>query len=96
MLLSDAIWACVHGKVGRVLIDVRAASGTSLTTTQLAMLASVCQQVSPPPDVHRIAILNRPKDEFDRAAFLASAAQDAGWNIQAFRDFEVAFQWLAG
>lgn len=95
ILLGDAIWACVHGKVGRVLIDVREAMGTTLTVPQLAMLAGVCQQISPPPDVHKIAILNRPKDDFDRAAFLAAEAQQVGWNLRAFRDFEAAFNWLA-
>ena len=41
---------------------------------------------------HKIAILNRPKDELDRAQIVASVAAQHHWNIRAFRDFEQAFE----
>jgi len=43
----------------------------------------------------RIAILNAPKDNFDRAAFLETCATNRGFAIRAFRDFEKALYWLA-
>jgi hypothetical protein len=45
---------------------------------------------------NRIAILNAPKDNFDRAAFLETCATNRGFDIRAFRDFEKALYWLAG
>lgn len=93
-LLSDAIWTCLRSKVGRVLIDVREVATTDMTAAHLCSLADVCREVSAPNEQDKIAILNRPKDEFNRAEFLASMAQGAGWNIMAFQDFEAAFDWL--
>jgi hypothetical protein len=43
---------------------------------------------------NRVAILNRPKDDFDRAAFLELCAGNRGYHIRAFREFEDAFSWL--
>jgi hypothetical protein len=94
-LLSDAIWVCVRSKVGRVLIDVREATSTEITVAQIGLLVDVCRQIAPADDVHRIAILNRPIDDYDRAELLAAAARQEGWNIQAFRNFEDAFLWLS-
>lgn len=93
-LFCDAIWACVRGKIGRVLVDVRDAT-TDLTAAQLGALANVCREVSPPAEGHKIAILNRPQHPFDRASFLAALAQGQGWNIAAFCEFEKAFEWLS-
>jgi len=76
------------------LIDVREVATTDMTAAHLCSLADVCREVSAPNEQDKIAILNRPKDEFNRAEFLASMAQGAGWNIMAFQDFEAAFDWL--
>lgn len=91
-LMSDAIWACVHSKIGRVLIDVRRATAM-LTAAQLAALAEVCRKMSLPQE-DRIAILTEPKEDFKRASFLAACVSDQGWNLAAFSDFEQAFNWL--
>jgi hypothetical protein len=93
-IFQDVIWASAHARVGRILIDVRDAT-TTITAAQLGTLADVCREISPPDEEHKIAILNRPRDETDRALLLAGMAQDAGWNIAAFRDFERAFDWLS-
>jgi hypothetical protein len=91
-LMSDAIWACVHSKIGRVLLDLRKATA-HLTAAQLAALAEACRTMSLPHE-DRIAILTTPEDEFKRAAFLARCVRDQGWNLAAFSDFEQAFDWL--
>jgi hypothetical protein len=92
-MLRDTIWACTQSKMGRVLLDIRDAS-TTLTTAQMFQLAQVCQEVSPTTEEHRIAILNRPTDDLDRAETVANAAAEHGWNIAVFRDFEVMFKRL--
>jgi len=93
-LTIDAIWACVHSKIGRVLLDVRDMDVTDLTLAQLSALAHASRQIAPPPDAHKIAVLNRPPDTLDRAATLAAEAQQERWNIRTFRDFEAALLWL--
>jgi hypothetical protein len=41
-----------------------------------------------------VAVLTRPKDNFDRAAFLELCATNRGYHLRAFREFEEAFAWL--
>ena len=43
---------------------------------------------------NRVAILNRPKDGIDRAAFLELCAGNRGYHMKAFRECEPAFIWL--
>ena len=93
-VLSDVIWTCLRSRMARVLIDVREAT-SDMTAAHLCKLADVCREISAQDqDDDRIAILSRPKDEFDRAAFLAAKAESAGWNVAAFQEFEKAFDWL--
>jgi len=42
----------------------------------------------------RMAVVNSPKDDFDRGAFLELCAVNRGYDLKAFRDFEAAFTWL--
>ena len=42
----------------------------------------------------KIAILNRPKDDFDRAKFFEACGQARGYQIAAFQEFEEAVTWL--
>ena len=42
----------------------------------------------------KIAILNRPKDDFDRAKFFEACGQARGYQIGAFQEFEEAVTWL--
>lgn len=93
-LLSDLLFACARSRIGRIMLDVRDATA-DLTVAQLSSLAQAAREVNPPPDEHRIAILTRPEVQFDRATALAGAAQDNGWNIEAFHGFEESFDWLS-
>jgi hypothetical protein len=93
-LLSDAIWACVHGKIGRVLLDLREAVSIRITMAQLASLAQVCREASPGGREHKIAIIGTNNPPVG-AEYVASLAQNEGWNIEAFGEFEPAFMWLA-
>ena len=77
-----------------MLLDVREATA-GLSLIQLAKLAMVASEVTPPEGPHKIAILTRPEAQFTNAQFLADKAQDQGWNIAAFQEFETALNWLA-
>jgi hypothetical protein len=92
-MFRDTMWACVNSKIGRVLLDIRDASA-DMTVAQVVSLAAICGEITPTMKDHKIAILNRPKDELDRAQIVASVAAQHHWNIRAFRDFEQAFDWL--
>lgn len=94
-VFSEILWACLRSKLGRVLLDVRDAAA-ELSAAQLGSVANVCRGLSTPPDEHRIAILTSPGQKLARASLLSQFAQDAGWNVAPFSDFEDAFEWLSG
>jgi len=93
--MSDAVWASFHAGVQRVLLDVRDAT-TEMTLAQVMNACSALNDMTPIGEQYRLAILNQPKDDFDRAAYAADVAQAEGRNIRAFRSFEEAFDWLRG
>jgi hypothetical protein len=91
--LRDVARSCAENHNHHVLIDTR-------DTTTTATVMDVWDLASSLEDcgigrTNRIAILNAPKDNFDRAAFLETCAANRGFNIRAFRDFESALYWLA-
>ncbi len=93
-VLKELLAVCAQSNVYHVLIDGREASSHSSTVDVWTLandLGSLGMKVE-----HRVAILNRPKDEFDRAAFLEVCATNRGYQLRAFRDFESAFSWLTG
>jgi hypothetical protein len=92
-LLADVMWVSVQSGIRHILIDVREAT-CEMTAAQLATLAEACRDLRPTGPEYRVALLNRPKDHFDRAALAASWDQAEGRNTKAFRSFEDAFNWL--
>jgi hypothetical protein len=76
----------------RILIDSREASSHS-TMVDVWTLARDLSSLGVTHE-NRVAVLNRPKDNFDRAAFLELCATNRGYQIKAFREFEQAFAWL--
>jgi hypothetical protein len=91
-MLSQLMAACKRENITRTLIDCREASShaTVLDVWTLARdLGSLGVTYK-----NRVAVLNRPKDEFDRSAFLEVCATNRGYQIKAFREFEQAFSWL--
>jgi hypothetical protein len=91
-VLKELLAACAQNDVYHVLIDSREASSHS-STVDVWTLANDLDSLGMKVE-HRVAILNRPKDEFDRAAFLEVCATNHGYQLRAFRDFETAFTWL--
>jgi hypothetical protein len=91
-LLSELMAACRRENMTRVLIDAREASSQS-TMVDLWTLARDLSSLGVTHE-NRVAVLNRPKDNFDRAAFLELCATNRGYHVRAFREFEQAFAWL--
>ena len=75
-----------------ILLDGREAT-SDLTTVDIFNLVSSLFEAGVGVR-NKLALLNRPKDDFDRAAFLELCARNRGFNISAFRDFEAALAWL--
>ena len=91
-LLSQLMAACKRENITRILIDCREASSQA-TVTEVWMLARDLAALGVTYE-YRMAVLNRPKDEFDRGAFLEVCATNRGYQLKAFREFEAAFTWL--
>ena len=91
-MLGDLMAVCRRENMSRVLIDCREASSHA-TTLDVWMLARDLGSLGVTYE-NRVAVLNRPKDNFDRGAFLEVCATNRGYQIRAFREFEMAFSWL--
>jgi hypothetical protein len=95
LFMEIATASAKHGN-HHILMDVRdIPPGGQLSVVDIWKIASSLEELG--IGLHnRIAILNAPQDDFDRAAFLETCATNRGFNIRAFRDFEKALYWLAG
>ena len=91
-MLGELMAACKRENMTRILIDSREASSHS-TVLDVWTLARDLGSIGVTPE-NRVAVLNRPKDNFDRAAFLELCATNRGYQLRAFREFEEAFAWL--
>lgn len=91
-MLSQIMTACKRENITHILVDCREASSHS-TITDVWTLARDLESLGVTHQ-NRVAILNRPKDGFDRAAFLELCAGNRGYHMRAFREFEPAFIWL--
>ena len=91
-ILSDLMAVCEREQIDRILIDGREASSHS-TAVDVWMLADDLGSLGVSRG-YRVAVLNRPKDDFDRVAFLELCATNRGYQLKAFRDLEAAFTWL--
>src|SRR5690242_13108593 len=91
-LLRELMAACKRENMTRILIDSREASSHS-TMLDVWTLARDLGSLGVTHE-NRVAVLNRPKDGFDRAAFLELCAGNRGYHMRAFREFEPAFIWL--
>lgn len=91
-VLRELLGICSHNNIYHILIDGRDASSRA-SAVDVWTLANDLGSLGMGTE-HRIAILNRPKDDFDRGAFLELCATNRGYQLRAFRDFENAFTWL--
>jgi len=81
-----------EANVSEVVIDLREAS-TKMTASDINELLSVLNHVGS-WSTWKIAIVYRPKNDWDRAKFFELGAQNKGYRVKAFQDFEEALAWL--
>ena len=81
-----------EANVSEVVMDLRELS-TKMTSFDIYELLSVLDHMGS-WSTWKIAIVYRPKDEFDRAKFFELCAQNRGYQVGAFQDFEEAITWL--
>ena len=81
-----------EAEVSEVVMDVREASA-QLSAFQIYELVSVLEHVGC-RRTWKIALVLSRKDEFDRAKFFELCAQNRGYQVGAFQDFEEAVTWL--
>jgi hypothetical protein len=95
-LLSDIAQEAHDIEDFNVLIDLRTVSGALLTASELWHLAESFAR-HPHIGRRRTAILS-PSDRFDNARFFALCAAVRGEdvNVQPFRSYEDAMDWLLG
>jgi hypothetical protein len=91
-MLSELMAFSRREHMSRILIDCREASSHS-TVLDVWALARDLGSLGFTHE-NRVAVLNRPKDNFDRGAFLEVCATNRGYELKAFREFEAAFAWL--
>jgi hypothetical protein len=78
----------------RVLLDYRDADGRQVSVVDVWEFAASLWDMGFERKI-RVAVVNAPKDDFDRGAFLETCALNRGFELRAFRDFEKAMYWLA-
>jgi hypothetical protein len=92
--LREIAQACAERNNHHVLIDTRDAGRSNLSVTDVWQLAADLGDLGFENQI-RVAFVDAPKDPFDRGAFFETCAQNRGYTIRAFRDFEKALYWLA-
>ena len=90
--LTRLLHAAAISGTDNILMDVRE-SHSRMRAFEVFSLVSVFDQMVP-PFAGRLAILNRPKDAFNRAEFFSMCAQRRGFEVEAFQDYEEAVHWL--
>ena len=90
LILGDLVEECKKRSVDRILIDTREA------TSNASMLDvwTLARKLTHSGLKAQVAVVNRPKDDFDRGAFLVLCAMNRGYQLKASQDFEAAFTWL--
>ena len=91
-VLAGLAKTCVARGVPLALLDVRGVQPGQLSLTQLYTLARSFHEIGFSHE-HRLAILH-PYSSTDRAEFFAMCAQDRGYDVGAFDNFEEAIEWL--
>ena len=75
-----------------VMLDVREAS-SKMTGVEVLKLFTHLHHLGSLSN-RKIAIVYRPKDDLDRAKMFEVCAQNRGYQVGAFQDFEEAITWL--
>jgi hypothetical protein len=92
--LTASVTSGAECGVPNILIDARKAVAVGGTPADVYTLVMHLLSLGIDPG-YRIAILNDPKDEIDRGKLFEQCARDQGIDAAAFRDYEIALDWLS-
>jgi hypothetical protein len=90
-VLSEVAQECVDRGINHALLDVRDLY-SDLVLTDLYALARTFADVGF-RRTDRLAVLHR-YNSGEKAEFFAMCANDRGWDVRAFEDFEEAIEWF--
>ena len=76
-----------------IILDLRSATAATLETTEIIALVRVMVE-NLGSFQHKVALLLRPDAPGYRATLLEHLADDRGFNVEVFKDFEQAMTWL--
>src|SRR6185503_2155184 len=77
ILLCDVIEACKEHNVDRILIDTRAATSNASVLDVWSLASKLT-----PSGLSRVAVVNRPKDDGERGAFLELCSTNQGYQLK--------------
>jgi hypothetical protein len=92
-LLTELAAAVRPGQ--HIVIDNRSSGKANLTSLEIYDLVQTLRALGLGL-MNKIAIIRRPTEGFDRARFFQLLANDRGFEVGAFADFEAALGWLYG
>jgi hypothetical protein len=93
-ILAELRSATVRHPQAAILVDTRAAQ-TTMTATDTYELGQTLRAQDVATNV-RMAIVNEPRLEFNRASFLEELGRNRGLQIRNFHDLTQATAWLTG
>lgn len=93
-ILAELRAATVRHPAAPILIDTRAAL-TTMTATDTYDLGQSLQALGIATAI-RMAIVNQPRPDFNRAAFLVEIGRHRGLQIRNFHELAPAVAWLNG
>jgi hypothetical protein len=93
-VLRDLAAICFGHPNQHVLLDVREATDTNLTVSEVYQLAVSLTGLGLGVQSRLAVLAGMRIDDFDRAHFFETVAQNRNARVRAFRNFEQAFEWL--
>jgi hypothetical protein len=93
-ILAELRGATLRHPTAPILIDTRTAN-TTLTATDTYDLGQRLREQGVATTV-RMAIVNEPRPDFNRAAFLEEIGRNRGLQIRNFHEMTPAVAWLTG
>jgi hypothetical protein len=91
-VLASVAKGCLDHGIDCALLDVRDVN-TTLKLSELQILARSFHEMGF-NERHRLAILHRYADR-ERAEVFTMFANDRGWNVRAFEEYEEAINWFS-
>jgi hypothetical protein len=93
-VVAEIAKSLVELKKCNILLDLRNAIPKNISAGDIYSLVLHFLSFGPPQG-NRLAILNDPKDEVDRAMIFSMGVNRQGFDVASFHEFEPAMEWLS-